>query len=79
MLANDYGLSVPPYEEHGVDQVQVLIHVLLRRQIKQDVVGFCMQDVHMPWGRGQEGGQGRLGVGGAEGTEGVRQEPQEAP
>ena len=56
MLSNNNSLSVSPDEERGVHEVQVLVHVLLGRQVKQDVIGLCVQDVYVTRLRAQKGG-----------------------
>ena len=60
MLPNNDGLSISPDEERGVNEVQMLIHVLLGCQVEQDVIRLRMQDVYMPWRRGQEGWKGSI-------------------
>ena len=58
VLADDYGLGVAPHKKHWVHDRQVLLHVLLGRQVKQDVVRLRVKDVYVrALGGAQEGGQ----------------------
>ncbi len=45
MLPDYNSFAISPEKEHRVSEVQMLIHILFSRQVKQDVIRLRMQDV----------------------------------